>query len=67
MDIDPKEPQKCGEEYIYPIIVGGHTSYYCDPSRNTRCRKTHCFINGGPCFVTCDFRYAARGKEPTKE
>lgn len=26
--------------------------YLCDPAKNTECRKTSCFINGGPCHMT---------------
>lgn len=24
----------------------------CDPSKNTDCRKTECYVNGGPCKRT---------------
>jgi len=24
----------------------------CDPDKNTECRKTSCFINGGECHMT---------------
>lgn len=26
--------------------------YECDPELNTVCKKTGCYINGGPCFCT---------------
>lgn len=26
--------------------------YRCDPNKNTLCKKTACFINGGPCSHT---------------
>jgi hypothetical protein len=28
--------------------------YYCNPKKNTKCKKTHCFINGGMCFCTTE-------------
>lgn len=33
--------------------------YPCDPSKNTECRKTGCFKNGGPCSSTRHAEYAA--------
>lgn len=32
--------------------------YRCDPDKNTKCKKTACFINGGECFSTTDVCYA---------
>lgn len=32
--------------------------YYCDPSKNTECRKTGCYENGGPCRHTTHVEYA---------
>ena len=26
--------------------------YRCDPEKNTECKKTSCFLNGGPCKFT---------------
>lgn len=26
--------------------------WYCDPDKNTECKKGSCFINGGPCMYT---------------
>ena len=31
--------------------------YPCDPDKNTECKKTSCFINGGPCNSTVDERF----------
>ena len=32
--------------------------YFCDPSKNTECRKTGCYLNGGPCRHTTHAEYA---------
>lgn len=39
------------------------TFYYCDPEKNTECRKTccaHCLTitEGGVCFITCHREFA---------
>lgn len=31
-----------------------HEIWYCDPGKNDKCRKTGCFIIGGPCHLTFD-------------
>ena len=31
--------------------------YRCDPEKNTECRKTACFLNGGPCMHTTKKEY----------
>ena len=28
------------------------TYYWCDPEKNTECRKASCFFNGGDCRIT---------------
>ena len=28
--------------------------YLCDPDKNTKCPKTNCYKNGGPCFHSTD-------------
>lgn len=33
--------------------------YYCDPKKNTTCKKTSCFMNGGPCMLTIHPEYAS--------
>lgn len=30
----------------------------CDPNKNTNCKKTSCYINGGDCALTQHFEYA---------
>ena len=32
--------------------------YFCDPSKNTECKKTGCYENGGPCRHTTHAEYA---------
>ncbi len=27
-------------------------TYKCDPRKNAECRKTNCYVNGGPCKRT---------------
>lgn len=38
------------------------TFYYCDPNLNRKCRKTSCFLRGGPCEATNNIEYAMRNK-----
>lgn len=28
------------------------TLYKCDPAKNTSCKKSGCYVNGGPCKLT---------------
>lgn len=35
-----------------PITFDGVTLYRCDPEKNASCKKTGCYVNGGPCFMT---------------
>lgn len=37
--------------------------YLCDPAKNKSCRKTACYGNGGPCFMTTDEKASAGGNE----
>ncbi|MBP5411434.1 MAG: hypothetical protein J6Y26_05975 [Lachnospiraceae bacterium] len=37
--------------------------YLCDPDKNKQCRKTACYGNGGPCFMTTDEAVSAGGNE----
>lgn len=42
--------------------------YLCDPDKNTECKKTSCFRNGGPCFSTEDETFAidnTKGYDPS--
>ena len=41
----------------------GATVYYCDPEKNTECRKRHCahcltILEGGVCFITMRREFA---------
>lgn len=36
--------------------------YKCDPSKNKQCKKTNCYLNGGPCTNTTDINYAKSKK-----
>lgn len=42
------------------ILIEG--LYYCDPSKNTRCKKGSCHINGGPCYMTASAEFADKAK-----
>lgn len=32
--------------------------FTCDPDKNVNCKKTACYINGGPCMQTTNIAYA---------
>lgn len=32
--------------------------WYCDPQKNESCKKTGCFLFGGPCHLTTSVRNA---------
>ena len=34
--------------------------YYCDPEKNTECRKIMCFRKGGPCKRTSNPEHAKK-------
>lgn len=36
----------------------GVTLYRCDPEKNVSCKKTGCYVNGGPCFMTSKKEYS---------
>ena len=40
-------------------------SYECDPKLNIHCKKTKCFLSGGPCTRTFDkqFRKVIKSEE----
>lgn len=40
-----------------PLTVDGVTLYPCDPEKNTLCKKTNCFMNGGECRRTTHEEY----------
>lgn len=35
--------------------------YLCRPARNVACRKTNCYVNGGPCMCTSEKSYGDDG------
>lgn len=43
---------------------GATLLYLCDPQKNKLCKKTSCYINGGPCKATKNLEYA---KQPVEE
>lgn len=34
---------------------------YCDPKKAKSCNKTNCFKTNGPCHLTANKKYKARG------
>lgn len=36
----------------------GKEFFLCDIDRNEECKKTHCYRNGGECFLTTEKKYA---------
>lgn len=42
------------KQYKRPKII-----YRCDPNKNTKCKKTSCFIFAGECQCTSDKKFAA--------
>ena len=34
--------------------------YACDPHSNTECTKENCFLNGGECHSTTEWRYSIK-------
>lgn len=40
--------------------MDGKKWYWCDPSKNTACRKRWCCDYGGPCELTSSEEYAVR-------
>lgn len=34
------------------MIINGMELWPCDPAKNTKCRKSACFLTGGPCYLT---------------
>ena len=43
------------------IHVKSRPAYLCDPKRNKSCKKTHCFMNNGPCYMTLKKKNAYEG------
>lgn len=40
-------------------------TYRCNPDKNHGCKKTSCYINGGPCISTTEPRAAKRNSDGT--
>lgn len=36
----------------------GKQTWYCDPNKNSDCKKGGCFVFGGPCELTFDEEFA---------
>ena len=41
--------------------------YKCDPNKNTKCKKTTCYIYGGNCELTSNSNYAKDASKPLIE
>lgn len=43
--------------------------YVCDPNKNKDCKKTACFIYGGPCRLTKqpEFAFVAKNGQPIRD
>ena len=37
--------------------------YYCNPEKNTDCKKTACIITGGECALTTNENFAMIGQD----
>ena len=42
-------------------INDNETLYYCNARKNKGCPKTSCYLNNGPCHMTTNKKYIARG------
>lgn len=40
-------------------------TYRCNPDKNHGCKKTSCYLNGGPCISTTDPKMAKRSSDGT--
>ena len=47
----PEERAKANKEALKQFLKDNPV-YECDPDKNTDCRKTGCYINGGECHLT---------------
>lgn len=39
------------------MIINGIELWPCDPEKNTKCRKSSCYIYGGPCYMTKEMEF----------
>ena len=37
--------------------------FYCDPRKNTQCKKSNCYVNGGKCNITEHMQYSLNYKQ----
>lgn len=49
-------------KYDEALKENGTVLYKCDPVKNTRCKKTHCTVNGGECDKTASEEFSINGK-----
>lgn len=57
------EPAPEAAEIINDGTYSAGNLYECDPEKNTECRKTGCYINGGECRHTTHAEYAREEQE----
>lgn len=65
LDVDPWAKEAAVEAMRFRIAslrtetsLSWPKTHLCDPRKNTRCNKTMCFLNGGPCQETTREEYA---------
>ncbi|MBQ7436092.1 MAG: dUTP diphosphatase [Oscillospiraceae bacterium] len=44
------------------MIINGGEVWMCDPQKNTQCKKTACYLYGGPCRMTINAEYMLKTK-----
>jgi hypothetical protein len=57
------EPAPGAAEIINDGTYSAGDLYECDPEKNTECRKTGCYINGGECRHTTHAEYSRDDQE----
>lgn len=57
------EPAPKAAELINDGTYSAGNLYECDPEKNTECRKTGCYINGGECRHTTHAEYVKEDQE----
>lgn len=50
-------------KYDEALKENGTIMYECDPTKNARCKKTHCAVNGGECDKTASEEFSINGKQ----
>lgn len=51
------------EMNVIHLPIPTPAGYECDPEKNTTCRKSACYINGGPCRITTHKEFRKRDTE----